>query len=183
MAEKKESKIELEREYVINVRRKVSYVPHYRRANKAIKSIKEFLAKHMKVENRDTRKVKMDTYLNQEMWFKGIKNPPTRIKVKAKKIDGIVYAELADVPKVIQYQMDRDNRRKSEAEKQAPKKPVVSEPIVEKTEEEKIEEKEKGQATEEAGLKEQKQEAKREKHEVKQKPLRQNQIKRKSMQK
>ena len=44
----KESKPELEREYIINVRKKTMLVPTYKKANKAVKSIKEFLAKHMK---------------------------------------------------------------------------------------------------------------------------------------
>ena len=84
MAEtKKEEK--LEREYVIPLRNQWKRVPRYKRANKAIKAIKEFLAKHMKVENRDLKKIKVDTYLNEEVWFRGIKKPPAKIKIKAKK--------------------------------------------------------------------------------------------------
>ena len=53
---KKETKPEgerIEREYIINLRSSVGKVPIYRRTPKAVKSIKEFLARHMKVYDRD----------------------------------------------------------------------------------------------------------------------------------
>ncbi|MDD2445137.1 MAG: 50S ribosomal protein L31e, partial [Candidatus Nanoarchaeia archaeon] len=90
----KEEKIELERVYIVPLRKGFLKVPQYKRAKKAVKTLKEFLAKHMKVENRDLNKVKIDIYLNNEIWFKGIKKPLSKVKVKAKKINGIVYAEL-----------------------------------------------------------------------------------------
>jgi len=182
MVDKKESKPELEREYIINVRKKTMLVPTYQKANKAVKSIKEFLAKHMKVENRDTRLVKMDRYLNQEMWFRGRRHPITKIKVKAKKIDGIVYVELAEVPKIVQYQIDRDKKQFDKSEKEAENK-TPKEALEEKSEAEKVEEKEKEDATVEAGFKENKLEAKNEKHTVKNKQATQTRVRRQVMQK
>jgi len=78
-------------------------VPRYKRAKKAVKILKEFLAKHMKVEDRDLKRVKIDIYLNNEIWFRGIKKPANKIKVKAIKKGGIVYAELSEVPDVARF--------------------------------------------------------------------------------
>ena len=52
MAKKEEtSKIILERVYVIPLRRETLKVPNFRKANKAVKSVREFISKHMKSEN------------------------------------------------------------------------------------------------------------------------------------
>jgi len=167
-----EKKPEIEREYTVPLRKQVMKVPIYRRTKKAVKTLKEFLAKHMKVENRDIRKVKLNKYLNQEIWFRGIKHPPAKIKVKAKKIDGIVFVELAEIPKIVQYQIDREERQKSKESLES----KVEEKKEEKSEEQKKEEQEKEKATQEAGLKAQKQEAKQEKHTSKQKQTKINRM-------
>ena len=73
----------LEREYVIPLREKCRVVPRYRKTEKAIKTVKEFLAKHMKVYDRDLNKIKLDKYVNEFLWARGIRNPPHKIKVKA----------------------------------------------------------------------------------------------------
>jgi len=116
-ADKIEKKVELEREYVIPLRKEIMKVPAYKRAKKAIRAMKEFLAKHMRVENRDLRRVKIDMYLNNEVWFRGIKKPLTKVKVIAKKIGGVVYAELADVPDVVKYAKARHEKRKLSGKK------------------------------------------------------------------
>jgi ribosomal protein L31E len=52
MAKKEEtSKIVLERIYSIPLRRETLKVPPFRKANKAVKTIKEFISKHMKSSN------------------------------------------------------------------------------------------------------------------------------------
>ena len=65
MAEIKTEK--LEREYIIPLRREINKVPRYRKTEKAIKAIKKFLARHMKIRDRDLNKIKIDRYLNEEM--------------------------------------------------------------------------------------------------------------------
>ncbi len=57
-------KVELEREYVVPLKRGVLNVPHYRRAKKAVRVLKEFMVRHMGVRDRDLGKVKIDMYLN-----------------------------------------------------------------------------------------------------------------------
>lgn len=165
----KEEKIELEREYVIPLKKSVLKAPRYRRAKKAIKVIKEFLAKHMKVEDRDTKKVKIDLYLNNEIWFRGIKKPANKIKVKAVKKGGVVYAELAEVPEAVKFVIERDKKHSEKAQKarvKTPKHPEKEKEMENKEEEKDKTEKEK--STIEAGLEMQKQEAKALKHTSKQ---------------
>jgi ribosomal protein L31E len=164
-SKKSESKVELEREYVVPLKKGVLNVPHYRRAKKAVRVLKEFMVRHMGVRDRDLNKVKVDINLNNEIWFRGIKKPMNKIKVKAKKIDGIVHVELAEIPEVIRYKIAREEKRKaaaSSAKVKVPKK--VKE---EKTEEEKTEEKEDAKAGAEAGAKMEKSAAKNVQHSTK----------------
>ncbi len=135
-AKTEEKKPELERIYVVPLRKGYMKVPQYKRAKKAVKTLKEFLAKHMKVEDRDIDKVKVDIYLNNEIWFKGIKKPLNKVKVKATKIDGIVYAELAEVPEIVKFKMARDARRGTKVDKKALDKVVTQEAAEEKIKEE-----------------------------------------------
>jgi large subunit ribosomal protein L31e len=165
-SKKEEEKPELEREYVIPIRKRILKVPRYKRAKRAIRTIQAFLAKHMKVENRDIRKVKIDMWLNEEMWFRGIKKPLTKIKVKAKKIKGIVYAELAEIPEVVQFKINKQKKLKERLASIGMKKPKVSKVKEEKPLEEKIEEQEKEKAVAEADSKANKMEAKVMKHET-----------------
>jgi len=157
------TKPELEREYIIPLRKKVWKVPRYKRAKKAIKVIREFLARHMKVSSRDLKKVKIDKWLNQEVWFRGIKKPPAKIKVKASKIDGVVRVELAEIPEKIKWEIQKEEKAKKETVKVKKAKAVKKESI-EKTEEENKEEEEKEKASVEAGLERQKIEAKKIEH-------------------
>jgi len=157
----KEEKIELQREYVVPMRRGFLKVPCYKKANKAITTLKEFIAKHMKVENRDLNKVKLNIYLNNEIWSRGIKNPLHKIKVKAIKRAGIVYVELADIPDHVKYEMQKAEKRSLRVQKSEEKPEVKTE---EKSDEAKTEEKEDDKSLQEKALKENKAEAKAQKH-------------------
>ncbi len=161
---KGEVKVELEREYIVPLKRGVLNVPHYRRAKKAVRVLKEFMVRHMGVRDRDLRKVKVDINLNNEIWFRGIKKPMNKIKVKAKKIDGIVYVELAEIPAVVGYKIAREAKRAA-AVKDV-KKPKAA-PVEEKSEEEKKEEKEDVKAGAEMDAKDSKIKAKAVQHTAK----------------
>lgn len=173
MAKEKEPKIELERIYNIPLRKSWLKVAKYKRAKKAVKALKEFLAKHMKVEDRDLKNVKLDTYLNEEIWFRGIKKPPAKIKVKAVKLDdGIVKAELLEIPEILKFKIAKEQKEKDKAKtekekkkaEQAAREAAEKGRKEEKTEEQKKDEEEKEKSTIEAGLEKQKQLAKQEKH-------------------
>ena len=146
MAEKTEKKTELEREYVIPLRRSWNKVPSYKRAKKAIRAIKEFLVRHMKVPDRDLNKIKIDKYLNEFIWSRGIKKPPAKIKVKVVKEGEIVKAELFEIPKEFGFKKAKLEKREQKAsEAKTKKKPAeektTEEKAPEKTEEEKEQEK------------------------------------------
>lgn len=114
MAEKKqESKIE--REYIIPLREKSRVVPRYKKTPKAIKTIKEFIARHMKVENRDLNKVKIDKDLNQFMWARGIRKHPHKIKVKVTKEGENIKVELVDYPNNLKFKKLREERKVKDA--------------------------------------------------------------------
>jgi large subunit ribosomal protein L31e len=115
MANKNRNKNEVEREYTIPLREKIRSVPRYKKTPKAIKSIKEFLAKHMKIENRDLTKIKLSTYLNQFMWARGIKNPPTKIKVRATRKGENILVELINYPEKLKFKKTRAERQGKEA--------------------------------------------------------------------
>ena len=113
MAEKKETK-NIEREYVIPLRKQVKKVPRYKKANKAVKTIKEFLVRHMQVRDRDLNKVKIDRHLNEMVWFRGIKRPPAKVKVKAVKDDkGIVRVESIQLMEGLKFKKTREEKRES----------------------------------------------------------------------
>jgi large subunit ribosomal protein L31e len=179
MAKKEiEPKIILERQYIVPLRRGWLKVPKYKRANKAVKTLKEFMAKHMKVYDRDLRKIKIDIILNNEIRFRGMRKPLNKIKVIAKKYDNeIVRVELVDIPKIIKYKIEKQEREKAKAEKKVEEKKVEEKKVEEKKEEkpeeiqpkpeekEKAEEtKEKEAASKEEGLTKAKMQAKEMKH-------------------
>jgi large subunit ribosomal protein L31e len=174
---KPEQKTTLEREYIVPLRKECMKVPNYKRAGRAVKAIKKFLTKHMKIYDRDLDKIKIDRYLNEEIWFRGAKKPPAKIKVKAIKYDnGEVKVELADIPQVVKYKIDREKRKDKEVQKKAEQKKKTETEKEKKEEEEqdKKDTKEKEAATVEQGLKEQKKQAKQQKHmNKKQKQVRQ----------
>jgi len=177
MAEKKkpEPKQMLEREYVVPLRHGWLKVPEYKRGNKAVKTLKEFITRHMKVYDRDLRKIKVDILVNNELRFRGMKKPPAKIKVRVKKFDdGIVRVELVDIPKHVKFALLREQKKKAEVEKKVKeieeeKDEVDKDEKPEKTAKEKADEKEKEASAREAGLKLAKEKAIEQKHVSKEK--------------
>ncbi len=81
-----------ERTYTVPLRRGFWKTPRYKRTNKAVKTLREFLSKHMKTVPKD---VKLGQHLNHFLWENGIRNPPAKVQVDVKKdSEGIVRAEL-----------------------------------------------------------------------------------------
>ena len=130
-----------EREYIVPLRRKWINTPKYRRAEKAVKSLKQFLAKHLRVEDRNIKKIKLDHFLNEEIWYRGIKKPLHKVKVKVKKEGEIFRVFLSEIPQVVKYRMDKEKKIKESVEKIKEKKKEETKSI-EETEPEKTEKKE-----------------------------------------
>lgn len=77
--------------YIIPLR-ETKIVPRWKRANKAMSIIKQYLCKHMKV---DIQKVKIDKTINEKVWEHGIEKPPLKIKIRAVKYsDGEIETEI-----------------------------------------------------------------------------------------
>ena len=106
----------IEREYIIPLREKCRVVPRYKKTNKAIKTIKEFLVQHMKVRDRDLDKIKLDKYLNEFVWARGIRHPPHKVKVKAISDGEIIRVELVDFPEKLKFKKAREEKREKKAE-------------------------------------------------------------------
>ena len=111
MAKKKEtSKIILERIYTIPIRRETLKVPPFKKANKAVKTVREFISKHMKSDD-----VAIGKYLNLKIWIHGAKNPPHKVKVNAVKDDkGKVFVELVGAPKKSKIEEKKKEEKKEE---------------------------------------------------------------------
>jgi large subunit ribosomal protein L31e len=72
---------ELERVYTINLGKvKLSQSQH--RAVRAINMIREFARHHMKVET-----IKIEEELAQQIWSKGARSPPRKVRVRMTKTD------------------------------------------------------------------------------------------------
>ena len=173
MAETKTEKIE--REYIIPLRHRWKIVPRYQRTNKAVKTVKEFVARHMKIRDRDLSKIRVDRYLNETLWHRGIKNPPAKIKVLAIKEGDIVRVKAVDMPSNIKFKKLREEKvtgtakqiaKKRKEEKKAEEQETPK--IEEQGEKKKEEEKENKAAVIEAGREMEKAAAKQMKHQPKQ---------------
>ena len=122
------SKVILERIYNIPLRRQTLKVPPFKKANKAVKTVREFISKHMKSDD-----VIIGEYLNLKIWDHGAKNPPHHVKVNVTKDDkGKVVVELFGAPKV-QPKVEEKKKAESKEEK------VVKEAEFKEIQEEKAE--------------------------------------------
>ncbi|MCD6279392.1 50S ribosomal protein L31e [Candidatus Micrarchaeota archaeon] len=90
----KESEVKASMERIYNVPiGKVYSLPRTKRAMKAGKFLRAFIARHYKTDNEN---VKLSNMVNAYVWRHGMKKPPRRIKVKAKKVDDKIYVFTID---------------------------------------------------------------------------------------
>lgn len=169
---KTEPKIIIEREYIVPLRNEWLKVPKYKRANKAVKALKEFMVRHMKIYDRDLRRIKIDEVLNNEIRKRGIKKPLAKVKVRAKKYDNdIVRVELVDIPEHIKFARLRKEKKEKAKDKKVTKeeKPLKEEKTTDKEAEKEQKEKqneseEKEKASIDENLKLAKEQARMQKH-------------------
>ncbi len=106
---------ELERVYTINLG-KVLLSPNNQRAKRAINMVKEFARHHMKTEQ-----IKLEEDLSHQIWQRGIRHPPRKIRVKMTKTDeGFVL--------VSPYEEEIETEVKPKEEKKTPAEEVKAEP-------------------------------------------------------
>ena len=72
---------ELEHVHTINLG-KVLLSPNNQRAKRAVNMVKEYARRHMKTEE-----IKIEESVNHQIWKRGIKHPPRKIRVRMTKTD------------------------------------------------------------------------------------------------
>ena len=163
MAEAKTQKIE--REYTIPLRSQWLRVPHYERTARSVMTIKKFIAKHMKVPDRNLENVKLDIYFNNNLWFKGRANPPGKVKIKAIKEGEIVKVEFVEIPEYVRFLKAKHDKLNVKAEKKPEEKEIKPEDKKEeKTDQQRKDEIEKEKSVEAMNIKDAEQQAKAQKH-------------------
>lgn len=91
-AEEKEEIVE-ERIYTVPLSR-AWIMPVTKRAPRAVRILKAFIRRHMKVEEDS---IVISNEVNERVWSRGIEKPPRKIRIKAAKDkDGIVTVSLAE---------------------------------------------------------------------------------------
>lgn len=77
--------------------RDVLAAPKHERAGKAMSVIRGHLAKHFAVDEDDVR---LDPSINETVWAKGQKKPPSKVRVRAARFEeegeSVVEAEYVD---------------------------------------------------------------------------------------
>ncbi|WP_247730886.1 50S ribosomal protein L31e [Halovivax limisalsi] len=77
--------------------REVKAAPNHKAADRAMKIVREHLAKHFAVE---TDVVRLDPSINEAIWADGRANPPRKLRVRAARFDEegepVVEAEFAE---------------------------------------------------------------------------------------
>ncbi len=79
-----------ERIYTIPLKA-VKKAPRWKRSNRAIALIREYLMKHTKSEY-----IMIDTAINEKVWARGSQKPPSKIRVKVTEEEDRIRAELVE---------------------------------------------------------------------------------------
>jgi large subunit ribosomal protein L31e len=91
--------------YTVNFR-KAWITPEYKRTNRVIGILREFVKRHMKTDD-----IKIDQYLNRYLWQRGKRNPPRKIRVRMTK-------DETDTVVVSLYEEERKSRTQDHELKQ-----------------------------------------------------------------
>lgn len=100
-----------------------------KRAKKCMYVIREFVKKHTKTET-----VKIGPELNHEIWKKGIKSPPRKIKVQVVPHKETVWVELQGVKLELEKKEEKEKKKEEkepQESKEEPKQPEKEKPAKE----------------------------------------------------
>lgn len=81
---------------------KVWISPRKKRAPKAVRLVRSFVLKHMKVrteaeDEEEAERLVIDNEVNEKLWSRGIEKPPRKIRVRVvKDKEGVVTVRLAE---------------------------------------------------------------------------------------
>ncbi len=110
------------RTYVVPLKKDVLKAPLWRRSKKAMRVLREFLLKHTKAN-----KVVFSRWVNEDVWKRSNKQPPSKLKVKVtmgdeeKEVKGeseklklsVAHVELVDLPSRASRVKTKDAKKKS----------------------------------------------------------------------
>lgn len=117
---------ELERIYTVNLSGVYSCGPRNTRAKRAAKQLRSFMARHMKAEEE---KVKIDNDVNSMLFACGMKKPPRRLKLHAKKDgEGTVAVSLADSKENKKEERKKEEKKRKPSEPKQEQKPAEEKP-------------------------------------------------------
>ncbi|MBC7128278.1 MAG: 50S ribosomal protein L31e [Thermoplasmatales archaeon] len=109
--------------------------PRSKRAKIAVREIKEFLKRHTKSDN-----IKIDKSVNELVWERGIKNPPSKIRLKVVKIDDIIWAYTPEaevkIEEIKKEKKEKEIKKEEESKEKEEEKEEKKEEDVKKAEEE-----------------------------------------------
>jgi len=118
---------DLERKYIIPLRKEWLKVPRYKRSKKSIIAIREFCKKHMKSDD-----VKIGKNLNLLVWSRGMKNPPHKVEVDClrKTNEKICHVELTGYDLVAKVKKeDKKEKVKKKSKEELEKKEETKQAI------------------------------------------------------
>lgn len=105
---------DIKRDYVIPLRKEFLKVPKYRRTSKSVKAVRNFIKKHMKVDD-----VRILRELNLELHKHGRKNPPSKVSVSVVKVEekDKVFARVNLIGKSLEGEKKPEEKKKGLADK------------------------------------------------------------------
>ena len=115
------------RTYTIPLRKEFLKTARWRRAEKAVNTVRSFVVQHAKAED-----VKVGRWLNEAIWKRGAKNPPARVRVDVKKEDDYVMVELTELPRKAKKEETKPADLPEKVKEKKEEKPVKK--VVEKKE-------------------------------------------------
>ena len=110
------------RTYTIPLRKEFLKTARWRRAEKAVNTVRSFVVQHAKAED-----VKVGRWLNEAIWKRGAKNPPSRVRVDVKKEDDYVMVELSELPRKAKKEETKPTDLPEKVEEKKEEKPVKKE--------------------------------------------------------
>ncbi len=127
-----------EKSFTVSLK-KVFGKPRTKRAEKAVRHVKRFLASRFRAKEES---VKISQKINELLWKNGIENIPRKVSLKALKEDGVVRAFLPDEKIVKKEEKEKpEKEEKKETKEEAEKRMEIEEKKKEKKEKEKAAEK------------------------------------------
>lgn len=101
---KKEAEEEIVEERIYTIPLSRAWIqPPKKRAPRAVRMVKSFIQKHMKIkteaeeEGEEPERLVLSNEVNQKIWSRGIKEPPRNIRVRAvKDKEGVITVYLAE---------------------------------------------------------------------------------------